>query len=268
MSEKNKLFSIGEISKLTGASIYSLRYYERIKLLEPAYIDPFSSYRYYSLDQIYLIEIICLCIELDIPLKKLTQFMEKDGTVNYSGIIAHGRKLAEKKMNALQKGLKIMDTIEQKIDLTEKYGQGKEVYTREIPKKYFSVMLCKKTLKDEDLVDMVKASLDLYYYEENYDELLEYGILCEYSSAHPTYYMFAELPEHIAMNVKENIMVIPEGTYLCRQHNESVIENAHQIFCKDLKDKDSFLAIETDIFTSTYKIQNPTKELRIKSILP
>jgi len=268
MSEKNNFFPIGETSKLTGASIYSLRYYERIKLLEPAYIDTFSGYRYYSLDQIYLIGIISLCIELDIPLKKLTQFMGKDGTVDFSGLIAYGKEIAEKKLKTLQKGLKFINDVEQKIAETEKYALGKKVYSRKIPKKYFYVTPCKKSPKNEDLIGVIKDSLSSYYYNDNYDKwiysgLLEYGFLCEFSSAPPKYYTFSELPENMAVKIKENIMLIPEGTYMCRQSNESAIENAPQIFSKHLKGKDSFLAIETDIFTGSYKIHNPLSELRV-----
>ena len=40
------LISIGDLSKLTGVNIKSLRYYEKIGVLLPAYVDPDSRYRY------------------------------------------------------------------------------------------------------------------------------------------------------------------------------------------------------------------------------
>ena len=44
---KNELLSIGEAAKLKQVSVKSLRYYETIGILKPAYVDPSSGYRYY-----------------------------------------------------------------------------------------------------------------------------------------------------------------------------------------------------------------------------
>ena len=43
---KNKLLTIGELSKRTGCSIKALRYYDSIRLLKPIYVDPSSNYKY------------------------------------------------------------------------------------------------------------------------------------------------------------------------------------------------------------------------------
>jgi len=84
MKKRAKLFSIGEISKHTGASIRSLRYYEELKILKPAYIDPDSDYRYYSYNQINLIGIIMYCVDLDIPLKKLCTYIDKNEGIDWT----------------------------------------------------------------------------------------------------------------------------------------------------------------------------------------
>jgi len=61
---KNNLFPIGEASRLTNSSIQALRYYEKIDLLHPAYIDPDTNYRYYSADQLWIIDMIVLCVDM------------------------------------------------------------------------------------------------------------------------------------------------------------------------------------------------------------
>lgn len=50
--EVNKLFKIGDFSKLTMISIRMLRHYDNINLLTPEYIDYSSGYRYYSVQQL------------------------------------------------------------------------------------------------------------------------------------------------------------------------------------------------------------------------
>lgn len=47
-----KMFRIGEFSKLTQVTIRMLRYYDEMGLLKPAEIDPWTSYRMYSVEQI------------------------------------------------------------------------------------------------------------------------------------------------------------------------------------------------------------------------
>lgn len=46
-----ELFKIGEIAKLYGVNIQTLRYYDQIGLLKAAFTDPDSGYRFYSIEQ-------------------------------------------------------------------------------------------------------------------------------------------------------------------------------------------------------------------------
>ena len=81
--EKNKLLTVGEMSKFTGAGIKALHYYEQINVLKPAYTDSMTGYRYYSLDQAQFIWIIMYCVELGIPLKDLPEFTDTDNTIDF-----------------------------------------------------------------------------------------------------------------------------------------------------------------------------------------
>lgn len=47
---QNKL-SIGEMAKLRGVTVDTLRHYDKIGLLKPYHIDPETGYRYYSISQ-------------------------------------------------------------------------------------------------------------------------------------------------------------------------------------------------------------------------
>jgi len=46
------MFKIGEFSRLSHVTVKTLRYYDKIGLLEPAEVDRFTSYRYYSASQL------------------------------------------------------------------------------------------------------------------------------------------------------------------------------------------------------------------------
>ena len=260
MSRKNNFFSIGEISKFTGVSIKSLRYYEKIKILKPAFIDEFSGYRYYSFDQIYLIELIQFCIELDIPLKELTGYIDKNGTLDYSGLLAYGKKIAEKKLKTIQSGLRFIEDTQQKISVAEKHYQDQKIYSREIPEKIFGTMPVEHSFEYRDLLELFKPFWDTAYNESDIFDIYEYGAMLEYSASGIQWYAFFELPAH---KPEPNIKIIPAGIYFCRQSEESQIEQTPQIFRKHLKENNAFLAIQSDVFLGKYKVNKPVNELRV-----
>ena len=266
MGRKNKLLSIGEVSNFTGASIKSLRYYEKLQILKPTFVDPYSGYRYYSFDQTHVVYVIRLCIELDIPLKDLARYIGKNQTLELSALLAHGREITKKKIQTLQAGLRFIEAIEQKIAVTEKYQQYQQIYTQEIPEKSIWPIPLPQGTSFEDDMDLFEISRPFWnseYDDEDSYELLEYGNLCEYSPSGVKRYIFIELPRHKTNN---NTRIIPGGTYFCKQSETTLIEQAPQIFAEQLNGAASFLAIETEAFTGRSKINNPLSELRVITI--
>ena len=86
--------------------------------------------------KIYLIYIISLCIELDIPLKSLKQYIKNAEIIDYAGLLETGKNIAKQKIEILTGGLKLIDQIEDKIEQTDKYPYTGEIYSREIKEKY------------------------------------------------------------------------------------------------------------------------------------
>ena len=256
MSRRHKLLSIGEMAKLTEASIRSLRYYEEINLLKPAHIDPNSGYRYYALDQAHLIGMIMFCNELDIPLKELPAFANADDTMDYRAFLAKGKDIATKKLKKIKQGLKLIRDLERKMDLSEAYPVG-QIYTREIPKKHFHVKPCGTSIKDLDLLEIFKSFSDMPFAEGDYDDLSEFGFMCEQSLEGTMYYAFMEVPKRMANKT------IPAEIYACRQSEDSQIEQIPEIFKEYLAGKGIYLAIETEVFTGKHKIDRPLNEVRV-----
>ena len=114
--DKSKLISIGTLSKLTGVHIKSLRYYDRLGILRPAYIDPASGYRYYSFPQIHVVDAIQLCVDLGIPLRQFSDFLGEDGgQIRYGDLLARGTELAGAKIKSIQERLHFLHQIEEEI---------------------------------------------------------------------------------------------------------------------------------------------------------
>lgn len=252
MSRENGLLSIGELSTLTGASLRSLRYYEKIGLLTPAYVDPNSSYRYYSFDQAYYVEIIMFCVELDIPLKELTRFSDANDMMDFRAFLAHGKAIAEQKMKKIKKGLQLIRDLGQKMDLSEQHP-FEQIYKRDVETKYIFTKPCGSSLKDVNLFELFTSFSDI----GDVGDSSEYGFLSEYSLTGILYFAFIEVPKRIANKT------IHAGTYLCRQSDEPQIEKVRELFKGQLANKESFLAMESEIFVGKHKINKPLHEVRV-----
>ena len=75
-----KLFSIGEVSKIKEITIKALRYYHKMGILIPKYIDETTGYRYYSIDQFVYIDIIKGCRSLETSIKELQEIFRECNT--------------------------------------------------------------------------------------------------------------------------------------------------------------------------------------------
>ena len=76
--KKDKFLTIGALAKTTGTKVKALRYYEKIGVLIPSYVDSDNGYRYYSRRHIYIVEAIRLCADLNIPLNEFKKFISED----------------------------------------------------------------------------------------------------------------------------------------------------------------------------------------------
>ncbi len=70
------MFRIGDFSKLSQVSVKTLRYYDEIGLLEPAEVDRFTGYRYYSAAQLPRLHRILALRDLGLSLEQIGQLIE------------------------------------------------------------------------------------------------------------------------------------------------------------------------------------------------
>lgn len=65
------MFKIGEFSKLSRVPVKTLRYYHQIGLLEPAHVDTFTNYRFYTAVQLVPLNQILVLKELGFSLDEI-----------------------------------------------------------------------------------------------------------------------------------------------------------------------------------------------------
>ena len=253
---KNDLLSIGEVAKITGATVKSLRYYEKIGILKPAFIDEESNYRYYRFQQTYIVDFIKLSLELDIPLKELTHYIQQEEIMDVGAFVTYGKKIAEEKIQTLQAGMDFIQRIENMIKKQLKYPE-ETIYTRKFPKRYYKVI----PYDIATTIDSYEGALLFTSASFSYSEktLPEYGILHESNGKDLRRYAFMEIGKK-----EKGCKTIPAGEYLCIQTASSQIENIENIFKGKLSS--SYLAMEVEIFTDKYNINHPPKEIRILNL--
>ena len=106
---RNDLLSIGEVANLKGVSVKALRYYERVGVLRPAYVNPETGYRYYTMRQMGELDVIVSCVQLGVPLRELSGYVSDQGVMDVSALLDRARDLAAKKLRETQVILMTLD---------------------------------------------------------------------------------------------------------------------------------------------------------------
>lgn len=135
--DKQNLLTIGNLSKQTGVHVKSLRYYEQLGILLPAYTDPDTGYRYYTLSQIPVVDAIRACIFLDIPLKEFIGFLTRDQRrIHYKKLFSHGTMLAHRKIRDIQEKLRLLEKFRKQMGREEDLLLHGEQAIHALPEKY------------------------------------------------------------------------------------------------------------------------------------
>lgn len=116
MKQPEKYFAIGEFAKLFNISKQTLFYYEKNNIFQPAFIDE-NGYRYYSLNQYFIFEIIITLRKLNVPLQKIAKYIEHRDIPTLQEIFAEKQKEYDQQMQILTLN---RNNLQMKIDNLDK----------------------------------------------------------------------------------------------------------------------------------------------------
>lgn len=219
---RNSLLSIGEAAKLKNVSIKALRYYEKLGIFNPAYIDPQSGYRYYSPAQLFDLDVILTCGELGIPLKHILDYQTEQGTIDLRQLLIEGSELAKQKIKRARQSLLQINTYLEEIEQQDSFRHCPNTYTRTMPSRYF----CAKPWdisRPFEIKNYLKTMSDLYQLADELGTTPLYfqGLLIDTTSTEKTSscqaYVAVDLyPSKSDTNLQTNeadIKYLPEDTY-------------------------------------------------------
>ena len=262
----SQYMSIGKISKLKNVSIKSLRYYDQIGILKPAFVNTETNYRYYTKDQLYLLDAITVCIRLGIPLKDLNNYVEND-SINLQKLLYDGKILAEQKIleihNCLGTLQETLQNMGSSVTGLAKIPESKSGIL--LPDGFYHSVVGERRLL---ILSLDELDTPKYYgqhilklfvtaQQQNIAASYPSGVLHECKDGSYSRYMFltvTDTSENIH-NVDTNMVrIIPQGDYACRRISThmsdflSVKEEMKEV----LKDED-FCIIETDTLSEQNK---------------
>lgn len=112
---REKMLKIGEFSKLCKTTIKTLRFYDKINLFKPSFVDE-NGYRYYSIENLAKLQIILLLRESQMPTSDIKKILNGQDSL---------RVLESRKEALINNIKKSQDNISLIDNLIKKYKGGK-----------------------------------------------------------------------------------------------------------------------------------------------
>ena len=261
--KKDNLLSIGALSKQTGVHIKSLRYYDSLGILRPAYVDPSSGYRYYNLQQIPVVGAIQLCIDLGISLKHFTEYYsESSGQLRYARLIERGTALAKEKIQTIQERLSNLEKLQAEIEHSELVQQSEDMVRCIFPAMDVWLTPCTSNAAEPHIFTQFHSLIRTV---ENSGLTSNYfaGRLlhCQGNLKVLFFYIGVDIPQGMR-EIPEAVFHLPAGEYLCCSQAQPAIEEAAAIFPEQFAlDYEKFV-VESELSLGDYDCAAPPFELR------
>lgn len=210
-----KKFTIGEFAKLRGININSLRYYERLGVLKPAFTDPENRYRYYTAEQLPLLNAVIMCVEFGIPLKELTGYIDENGAVNLAALLLRCRELAQKQIKKIQTNIGALELELARIESDRRIYGRQGLYTRKIEERRIFVGSPFTSAFDEKTIENEANKVFLEAQRKNLAPVFPAGMLIDLGDTGFEVRFFVEIADKASSYPQ--IYLIPAGSYQCFQ---------------------------------------------------
>lgn len=172
------MFKIGDFSKLTRVSIRMLRYYDEMGLFNPASVDSFTGYRYYSATQIKTLNLIVSLRDLGFNVAEIALVINEDSVEKQKDMLKQKRNEVELNIRDEKEKLIKIDSAIKNLK-KERVNMSYNVTLKAVPSyKVISLREVIPTYDSEGMlweklggyVEKKKISCDHFCYATYYDE--------------------------------------------------------------------------------------------------
>lgn len=251
--ERKDYLTTGELAQLMGITKHTLFHYDDIGLFQPKHMNE-KGYRFYSIDQIEILNTILVLRDLDMPLKEIQTYISQRNPKLFQQIFLERESQITQQLKKLQAMKKWMQQQRKKIKIAEQtdfsmieintYPQYYYLYKEADPSSTQSF-----SKKLNELITQLQKNnpyldYDIAYFQ--YGKNVEHGIYNAYDNV------------ALLMNQKpsiKNCQILPAGKYLTAYHIghwNTIGETYERIlnYKKEHHLKTSDLYIEYDVVNS------------------
>jgi predicted transcriptional regulator YdeE/DNA-binding transcriptional MerR regulator len=154
------MLKIGDFAKLARVSVKTLRHYDKLGLLKPAWVDRFTGYRYYALDQLPRLNRILALKDLRFSLEEVRRLLQDDvPAAEMRGMLRLKRAELERLVRTERSRL---ERVEARLRRIEQEGQmpDHEVVLKSVPPR--TVVGIRRVIPGYHEVGRLFAELDEY----------------------------------------------------------------------------------------------------------
>lgn len=254
--------SISDFAKLRNVNPKSLRYYERIGALIPAYTDPETGYRYYALEQLVEMDMILMCLELNIPLRDAEQYRQPDQTLDIRHLLQDGQQKALEKLAHLRNTMQQMEEALRRIEENQRYQQHQGVYRRHLRQR---LILQEPFTPSGGELEFKQSSTKIFLHGQSLGLLPAFtfpiGLIARRQDGRIDTDIFLEV-----LQQKEgitNLEVLPEGDYLCQQKPAQALEHVDALISDYfIQHPQANQVIITNLTAAHFDLKGPLLELQ------
>jgi DNA-binding transcriptional MerR regulator len=216
-----ELFSIGEASKITGISIQMLRNYANMGIVEPETVDKFTGYRYYTINQLHILDKIKYLRGLDIPVNVIADAIKSDDNSGLRVILEAQLSELNDKIEELKESEDIIKWHINSIDYQSKMSGIQYPYIKYFHERY-AIGVPYSSDEGYEGAEIRLARIrhnmeikDVRFFRQ-YGYVLKTERLKSKEFIPETEFMFIKsLKPKMPKAIEEHLMVFPEGEYLC-----------------------------------------------------
>lgn len=147
-------FKIGEVAEMFDTSIRALRLYDKMNLFKPEYTDKQTGYRYYTADQLPLLNTILVFKGIGIKLTDIKELVHKG--ITPEDLIQLLNKKQEFWENQIEIAKFNIENIEKIIHSTHAIMEDNEKEGKEVPNAYkMARLVCLENIKIETVLSEV-----------------------------------------------------------------------------------------------------------------
>lgn len=256
-------FTISEFAKLRDININSLRYYEKLGLLKPAIVDEHTGYRYYSAEQVSILNKIILCIQLGIPLKEMIQFLDEEGNLQSQQLLEKGRIIARKRIQEMQNNLDYIDYSLKNIEENKVFLNQTGVYERYFEERKVMITDYYTDIDIFEPKQFLAEVSEIYKYAQKKGmfPILPAGQIIRIAESGKMFFcFFVEILNYDKM--EEKVLTIQAGTYPCIQVELEPTLDFLKVIEESWQEKGEKIIIVNNVMLEKYSFETRPSELQ------